>query len=81
MRIEEIEVIRSIMKIKKNMGTMDRALRIGLGIVLLILSFYSTGWMTAILVVAGIFCLYEGAASWCVVYQLLGKNTCPIKRK
>ena len=28
---------------------------------------------------AGLFSLYEAVSSWCVFYQLLGRNTCPIK--
>ena len=69
------------MKIKKNIGAVDRVIRIVMGIVLLILAFFSAGWSAVILAVAGLFCLFEGAVSWCVLYQLLGKNSCRIKRK
>ena len=69
------------MIIKKNIGTADRVLRIGLGIVLLILAFFSEGWGAGVLVVTGLFCLYEGAASWCLLYQLIGKNSCPVDRQ
>ncbi len=66
---------------KKNIGTLDRFLRLGLGIVLLILAYWKGGgWMSWILVVAGIFCVFEAAISWCLLYQIFGKNSCPTKK-
>ncbi|MBS0629132.1 MAG: DUF2892 domain-containing protein [Verrucomicrobia bacterium] len=66
---------------KKNMGTFDRLLRIGFGIVALILAYWKGGgWMSWLLVIVGIFCFFEAAASWCLIHQLIGRNSCPIKK-
>jgi len=66
---------------KKNIGTVDRLLRLGFGIVCLLLAYrVGGGWLSWLLVATGIFCFYEAAASWCVIYQILGKNSCPIKK-
>lgn len=62
---------------KKNIGTADRLLRLAIAIVLLLLAYWKGSW---ILLVAGIFVLFEAASSWCVMYQLLGKSSCPIKK-
>lgn len=61
---------------KKNIGTFDRLLRLGLGIVFLGLAYWFSSW---ILLAVAIFCIYQAAASWCVLYQILGKNTCSIE--
>ena len=61
---------------KKNIGTFDRVLRLALAIVLLVLAYLKMSW---ILLVAGLFVLFEAAFSWCILYQLLGKNSCPRK--
>lgn len=60
---------------KKNIGTADRVLRLIVAIVLLALAYWYQSWILALF---GLFTLYEAAASWCVMYQLLGKSSCPI---
>lgn len=63
---------------EKNIGTADRLLRAFFGVVLLGLAWWYESW---ILLAASLFCFYEAVASWCVMYQLLGKNSCPLDRK
>ena len=58
-----------------NIGTIDRLIRLLLGIILLLLGIYF--WNAIILFLAG-FCLFEAVFSWCGLYAALGKNTCPL---
>ena len=60
---------------KKNIGKIDRLLRLVIGVVLIIISIVSR---SPVLAIFGIFSIYESLASWCVFYQLLGRNTCSI---
>ncbi|WP_407491822.1 DUF2892 domain-containing protein [Pseudooceanicola sp. MF1-13] len=61
----------------RNEGTIDRALRIILGLVLIALVFVGPqtpwGWI-------GIVPLATGLIGWCPLYTLLGLNTCPMKK-
>jgi hypothetical protein len=61
---------------KKNIGTPDRLLRLAIAIVLLFFAWYSSSWL---LLAASLFTFYEAFAGWCVLYQLLGKNSCPLE--
>lgn len=60
----------------KNIGSIDRVLRIILGIALLAMIFVGPqtlwGWV-------GIVPLLTGLFNFCPLYRLLGINTCPIK--
>lgn len=62
---------------KTNEGTLDRALRVIAGIVLISLVFVGPetpwGWL-------GIVPLATGLIGSCPLYSLLGINTCPMKR-
>ncbi len=62
---------------KTNEGTLDRALRIAAGLLLLALMFTGTigvwGWI-------GIVPLLTGAVGWCPLYTVLGLNTCPMQK-
>lgn len=62
----------------QNIGSFDRIVRLSIGVLLLLIGWYSRSGM---LVLAGMFALYEGLASWCIVYQVLGINTCPLKQR
>lgn len=62
------------MMTSKNIGTVDRILRLILGMGFLALAWWQSSW---ILLAIGLFCLYEAIASWCVLYAILGKNSCP----
>jgi len=60
--------------LKKNIGTSGRIIRASLGFFLLLLAWWFGSW---ILFGFAIFSFYEALASWCVIYQILGKNSCP----
>jgi hypothetical protein len=57
-----------------NEGTIDRAVRIAVGLALISLVFVgpqtSWGWL-------GVVPLLTGVIGWCPAYTLLGVNTCP----
>jgi hypothetical protein len=63
---------------KKNIGTGDRLLRFAIAILLLGYAWWQISWIA---LAFAIFTLYEAVASWCVLYQILGKNSCDINRK
>ena len=61
---------------KKNVGGIDRTLRIVLGLVLIGLAASSTvGWWGYL----GVVPLLTGLIGWCPPYALLGWNTCSMK--
>lgn len=65
---------------KKNIGTGDRMFRLLLGIVVFVGSFFvGEPILKIILIAVGIFSCYEALVGWCLVYRLLGRNTCPIE--
>lgn len=61
---------------KTNEGTLDRALRIAAGLILLALTLTGTiglwGWI-------GVVPLLTGAVGICPLYSVLGIRTCPVK--
>lgn len=61
----------------RNIGTRDRILRLAIALVLLGYACWYHSWLAA---VVGFFTLYEAVAGWCILYQLLGKNSCPINQ-
>jgi hypothetical protein len=61
----------------RNVGGLDRMLRIAAGLVLLALSFGPLGWWGLI----GLVPLATGLIRWCPVYPLLGLNTCPLDQR
>jgi hypothetical protein len=64
-------------KMKVNEGTIDRALRVIVGLVLITLAATETvgpwGWI-------GLLPLLTGAVGICPAYSILGMNTCPAKK-
>ena len=60
----------------RNEGTVDRALRIVVGLVLIALTLNGTigvwGWI-------GVVPVLTGAIGWCPLYTVLGIKTCPMK--
>ena len=60
----------------KNVGGIDRILRIGGGLALIVLAAIGTigpwGWLGVVVLATGVF-------SFCMPYQLLGFSTCAIK--
>ena len=66
---------------KTNVGGADRILRIVLGLVL-IAGFFALptlGWRW-VLLVAGLVALFTGITRSCLLYNLIGMNTCPMKK-
>ena len=61
---------------KTNEGTLDRALRVLAGLVLIALTLTGTigvwGWI-------GVVPIATGLIGWCPAYTLLGVSTCPMK--
>lgn len=60
---------------QKNIGKADRLWRATLGIMSLVLGIYS--WSIILFFFAG-FCFFEAIFSWCGLYAIMQKNTCPI---
>lgn len=61
---------------KRNVGGIDRAIRIILGLALIIAAATGTiGWWGCL----GVLVLASGVFSFCGLYALLGVNTCPRK--
>ena len=58
---------------KKNIGTTDRIIRL---IIALLLFAYAAWQWSVIGLIFGLFTLYEALASWCILYQILGKTSC-----
>ena len=64
-----------------NEGTIDRALRVILGLALLVWFFMDRGTGTLhYLKLIGIVPLVTGLVGWCQLYSVLGLSTCPMKR-
>ncbi len=63
----------------KNVGTLDRVLRIVLGVALLIGFFLNRDGAYSWLYLIGIVPLATGLLSTCPLYSLLGIRTCPPK--
>jgi len=59
-----------------NIGINDRIARLIIGVVLISLALI---YKSTFMALGGLFSIYEAVSSWCVFYQILGKNTCPIK--
>lgn len=62
---------------KKNIGTADRLIRLSLGIAFFAYAYWQSSWIALIF---ALFTFYEALAGWCLLYQLLGKSSCPINR-
>ena len=67
---------------KKNMGNIDRIVRVLVAIVISILYFTNTisGTFGIILLVLGGIFLVTSFLSFCPLYTLFGFNTCPVKK-
>ncbi|MEI8223762.1 MAG: DUF2892 domain-containing protein [bacterium] len=66
---------------KKNIGTFDRVMRALTGMILVALMVFVVMplWTKIILGIVALFCFFQALMSWCLFYQLIGKNTCPIE--
>jgi hypothetical protein len=65
----------------KNIGTLDRVARfiIGLILVALIIFVAQPLWVKIILGLFAAFSFFQAFMSWCLWYQIIGKNTCPVE--
>ena len=54
-----------------NVGTIDRVIRVVLGIVIIALGFYFSSWWGVI----GLIPLVTGALGWCPLYRIFGFST------
>ena len=61
-----------------NEGTLDRTIRVVLGIALLSLVFIGPKSMLGLI---GLVPLATGIVGFCPLYRLMGLNTCPMPRK
>lgn len=59
-----------------NIGTGDRMLRAGIGVLLFIYAIM-TSWSPTLLFFSG-FSFFEAIFSWCGFYAAIGRNSCPI---
>ena len=61
----------------KNVGGIDRVIRIAAGLILIVLAatgqIGAWGWLGFIILATGLF-------SFCGVYKLIGISTCPVKK-
>ena len=65
----------------RNVGTVDRALRAGIGILALLGAFvlgWFSGWMVWAAAVVGVIMLLTATVGFCPLYRLVGVNTCRI---
>lgn len=60
---------------KKNIGTPDRLLRFAIGLALLAFAWWQSSWIA---LAFAIFTFYEALAGWCILYQIIGANSCPL---
>jgi hypothetical protein len=67
----------------RNEGTVDRVVRVVVGLVLV--AAWAFGWLTGtlavVLGVVGIVLIGTGAAGFCPLYRMLGLSTCPVPAK
>ena len=65
----------------KNIGTIDRIMRLVIGVVLVAVALFivTVLWLKVVIILLALFTFYEALSSWCLFYQLIGKNTCPIE--
>jgi len=78
--LEPTRTGRTIIMMKKNVGTIDRAMRIIAGLVLLAMFFVypDASWRYWTLI--GVIPLATGLLSSCPLYTLLGISTCPMQK-
>lgn len=67
---------------KKNIGSIDRIIRIILAAVFAVLYFTNTvsGTLGLVLLILGGVFLFTSVISFCPLYALVGLNTCPAKK-
>lgn len=61
---------------KRNVGNIDRVIRIVIGLAILLAGFYFGSWWGAV----GLVPLLTAAIGWCPLYLPLGLSTCSIQQ-
>ena len=62
---------------KKNVGKVDRVIRVAIGLALVVLALYWGCWFTGIV---GLGFIFSAAVGWCGLYKVIGISTCKIKK-
>ena len=67
---------------KKNMGTVDKTIRILIAAIIVILFYFKviTGTLGIILLIAGGIFLLTSFINFCPLYKIFGLSTCPMKK-
>lgn len=67
----------------RNEGTIDRGIRIAVGVVLLVLGWggFVEGTLGTVFSWLGFVPLLTGLVGWCPLYALFGMSTCPIEQR
>lgn len=63
---------------KRNLDNTGRILRLIIALLLLAYAWWNSSWIA---LAFALFTFYEAFAGWCVLFQLLGKSSCPIDKK
>ncbi len=61
---------------KRNESTLDRIIRVVLGLALLALSFVTAGALRIMLIAAAAIALFTALTGFCLLYRLFGIKTC-----
>ncbi len=61
--------------LKKNIGPSGRIFRLAIAMILLMIAVWQKSWIVFLI---SLFVFFEAWMQWCLIYQLLGKNSCPI---
>ncbi len=66
---------------KKNMGSMDKGVRVSVAIIIALLYFFDViqGTLAYVLMAIAIIFLVTSFINFCPLYALLGMNTCKVK--
>jgi hypothetical protein len=63
---------------KRNLDNTGRIIRLIIALILLAYAWWASSWIA---LAFSLFTFYEAFAGWCVLFQLLGKSSCPIDKK
>lgn len=66
------------MRLRKNINSTGRLIRLTIALLLLTYAYIEQSWIAF---GASIFTFLEALFSWCVIYQILGINSCPTRKK
>ncbi|MES2274118.1 MAG: DUF2892 domain-containing protein [Chlamydiota bacterium] len=67
-----------LIHLRKNIGISDRLIRLVLALILFFIAYWKGSWIAFAF---ALFTLFEFFMSWCILYQILGKSSCPTHKK